>query len=77
MDTHVRFQVSFGSKRPGTNSALEGTFSGMCPVMHLKCRLARQNPMAYDTLIGVGQLVFDVIHQLFEFGSIAGFFDLD
>ena len=77
MDTHVRFQVSFGGKRPGADPALEGTFPGMCPVMHLKCGFARQNPMAYDTLIGIGQLVFDVIRQLFKFGSIAGFFNLD
>ena len=71
MNSHVGFQVAFGSKSPGTNPAFEWPLPGMRSIMHLKSRFARQDPVTNDTFIGIRQFVLDVVHQLLQLSGLA------
>lgn len=64
MHSHVSFEITFRSEGPTTDFALEGPFAGMSAIVHLKGTFAAENPMTDDTLIGIAQFVFDVVHQL-------------
>ena len=69
MNSHVSLQVSLGGEGPGAYSALEWSLTSMCPVVHLKSRLARQDTMTYDTFVWIRQFVFNVVHQLLQLGG--------
>lgn len=66
MDAHVSLEVPFGGERPATYLALERPLASMRPVVHLQGRLAGKHPVANDALVGVGQLVLNVVHELLQ-----------
>ena len=53
MDAHMSFEVSFGSECSAAYFALERPLARVRSVLHLQRRLARQHPVAHDTLIRV------------------------
>ncbi len=77
MHTHVCFQVAFGGERAAADSTFERPLAGVSSVVHLQCRFARQNSVADDALVGIGQLVLNVVDQLLELGGFAGFADFN
>ena len=62
VDAHVGLQVPFGRKGAPTDFTFKGAFTSMNAVMHLKGALTRENTVADNALVGVGQLVLDVVN---------------
>lgn len=77
VDAHVGLEVALGGECPAADPALERPLASVRAVVHLKRRLARQHPVADDALVGIRQLVLDVVDQLLELAGLAGFADFD
>jgi len=75
--THVCFQVAFGGERAAADSTFKRPLAGVSSVVHLQRRFARENSVADDALVRVGQFVLNVIDQLLELGGFAGFADFN
>lgn len=74
---HVSLQVALSGECSATNSAFKRPFAGVRAIVHLESRFARKYSVANDTLIWIGQLVFDVVDKLFKLGCFTGLADLD
>ena len=70
VDAHVGLQVPFCREGSSTNFTFKGAFTSMNTVMHLKGALTGENTVTDDALVGVGQLVLDVVHQLLQFTGL-------
>lgn len=67
---HVCLQISFGSECTTADATFKGPFTGMGTIVHLKGRFARQHSMANDALIGICQLMFNIVNQGFQFRGL-------
>ena len=70
MYAHVRLQVALRSEGSTADATLKRPFAGVRSVVHLQGRFARQNAMANDALVGIRQLVLDIVHQLLKLRSL-------
>lgn len=53
MNAHMSLEISFGSERSSADLALERPLARVRSIVHLQGRLARQDPMAHDTLVRI------------------------
>lgn len=72
VDTVVRFQITLGGEGSRADPASERSFAGVYAIMHLEGTFAAQHTMAYHTLVGICDLLLDILHQLLELGGLRG-----
>lgn len=68
--SHVCLEIPFSGKRAAANFAAKGSFTCVCPVVHLQGAAATEHTMTYHALVRVAQLVLDVVHQLLQLGGL-------
>ena len=77
MDAHVSLEVSLGGETSLTDLTLVRPLPSVSPVVHLQGRLAGQNFVADDALVGVGQLVAQLVDEVLQLAGLALLVDLD
>lgn len=61
VDAHVSLQVTFSGETTPAYFAPVRPLPCVDPVVHLKCAFAAENPVTDDALIGVRDLLLDVL----------------
>ena len=70
VDPHVGLQIPFRREGAPANFTLEGAFTSMNTVMHLKGALAGENTVTDYALVRIGELVLDIVDQLLQFTGL-------
>lgn len=64
MNSHVGLEVAFSCECSTADLTFEWSLASVNTVMHLQCTFTAEDPVTNDTLIGVTELVFNVVNKL-------------